>query len=169
MIKAKRCAITSQSRGDNAWFFILYSLFSALFFFLLGTIFSIFDNISAVADVFTMNFMISLIQVFFVNLTSSLIAWFLTFFTLKYLKKYVFHTVFKSYGDLSKGLNKFPLVSLSSIISMMLSSLLLAIGFFSILQSALFGENTFVSLVITYLLVKITVHIITIIIVESKF
>ncbi|MFX1238761.1 MAG: hypothetical protein ACFFAS_18575 [Promethearchaeota archaeon] len=160
---------SKASRGDSVWFFIIYSIFSALFFFTLGTVFKTFTDVVSFSEMFATDYLILLINIFVLNLISSVLSWILTFFTLKYVKRYVFETEMKSYGDLSKGVNKFPLLSLSSIISLLLSSFLFTIGFIAILESSLFGANNILSLVLTYLIIKIGVHVITIIIIESKF
>lgn len=158
----------NKSRGDNIWFFLLYTMFGAIWFFILGYLYDIFHTISEISEILTMDFLMIMINIIFINLLSSSIAWISAFLILKYIKRYVFNTEIRSFGDLSDGINKFPLLSLTALLSIILSSLLYAIGFLAILQNSLFAENGFLSLILTYFLIKIFIHVFVIIIIESK-
>jgi len=158
-----------SSSGDNIWFFILSNTISLFVFFILGYYFDLFTSMVYISDLISMDFLNLYVKIVCCNIMASLIGWMLGYFTLKILKIYVLHTRMKTFGDLSRGLNKFPLTSLAFYISTVISSCLFTIGALELLQRFLFGEISIIAMMITYLILKLSVYSLTKMIIESKF
>ena len=168
--KRERKKKTSRnSSGDNIWFFVLTNIISVIVFFLLVYRFNLLQSIQLISELVSGDFFYLFVKIFLSNTIASLIGWMVGYILLRIIKIYVLHTRVKTFGDMNRGLNRFPLTSLAFFIATAINSLLFAIGALTIMQNFLFGSISIVAMTLTYLLLKLFVYILTKMIIESKF
>ena len=165
----KEKKLRGGARGDNIWFFIIHNLISAGFFFLFAYALGFFDPITKFTDIFSSKFTRLLTGVFVFSLLSSFLGWIFGYVVWKAIKEQIFHTSMKSMGDLSRGINRFPLTNLAYYISTLLSTLAFSVGAMGIIEALLFTNYTYLTLFASYLFLKITIYVIVQVVVEAKF
>lgn len=158
-----------NGNGDNLWFFILYNIYSLIVFFIFGYSANLFVSITMISQIFSVEFLNVYLNILFWNIISSIFGWFLALFTLRAFKTYVLKKAMKNFHDLNVGLNKFPITSLAFYISIFISTFCFTIGASTIIENLLFSELSIITLMISFLLIKIVIYGITKMIIESRF
>ena len=166
--KKRSKGLKGGAKGDNLWFFLFHNLISGGIFFLFAYAMGLFDPIVAFTDIITPKFTRLLAGVFVYSLVSSFFGWFLGYTVWKGIKKYVFHTTIKSMGDLSRGLNRFPLTNLAFYLATLLNTLAFSVGALGLIETFLFTYYTWWTLFASYLILKIVIYAIIETVAEAK-
>lgn len=147
-----------KASGEERWFFVLHNLISMGFFFLVAYRLRLFSKQSySLLDIISFDFLgfigIVIGLTILLAIFSRVLAYGIFYVSYKYaLKKSI-----KSYWSMNKGINE--MTSYPYFIGVILSSILFAIGFVTLVQLKLFREQNMVTLIFAYLLIKIGVYV----------
>jgi len=149
------------ARGDKPLYFFLHNVISMFMFFWLTEFFKIYPEFS-LFNIFSAEFLQKIGLVFVFSLIAGVSGRIITFF---FLKKIFFKYIVKGvkvqrWRSLNQGLNR---MDGAWIIAMLLSSIAFMIGATILLQALFFpgSENNLLTLMITYLIVKLVILIIS--------
>ncbi|MCP4651530.1 MAG: hypothetical protein GY853_15820 [PVC group bacterium] len=152
--------------GDAIYYFAIHNLFSAVFFFAFTLGMDIYtQQTEMLSELLSFSFLELILTIFGLLLLSGIIGRFFAFFFLKAMFGIVIGREMKKFGELNDGLNK---ISFSFIIASFVSAILFAVGALSIVQSKIFGQMTFWTLVFTYVMIKVVVFVLVRLFSESK-
>ena len=158
--------IKNRAEGDKTVYYILHSLFTVLFFIVIGMYFDFFTMKSGlVTDLFTWSFFMAIIYVFIASITTNMVA---RYFAYKMLQGIYRKSATKNFWVLnSTGYNK---IGLRYFLATLMTSLIFCVGAVYILQEKIFGtaEGEIISFIIIYASLKIGVFITTKIMVDAK-
>lgn len=163
--KVKYEKIKKRGEADRMIYYVLHTSIATLLFILIAMRLDFFsltsDNISYL---FSWDFIELIIIVFVWNIISSLLARILGYFLLKGL---YWKSTIKNIFDLNgKGINR---LSVRYFLALFITSVLWTLGALVILSEQLFGvEDEVFALVLTYVIIKITVFIITKVIIDTR-
>jgi len=147
---------TGKGEGDKFWFFVFHNLISIAVFFWIAIAVDLFEKqADSLFDIFSFSFVYFLFEVLLISVISGFFGRILTYIPLKLWYNYVSRKEIKSFGQINKGVNE--MLSMSYIISTLLSSIIFALGALTIIQSKLFEEDTLGTLILSYLIIKITI------------
>jgi len=144
-------------QGDFITYFALHNLISMLLFFWIAIPLGFFEQkTEVISDIFSLTFLELIVNVFaltlFTGIISRVFGWLLLRFIVVYWRK----REMKKFGELNQGINK---ISIVYILSIFVSSVLFAIGALTILQYVIFGAESLITLVATYIILKIGVYL----------
>ena len=166
--KKRSGKLKGGAKGDNLWFFLIHNFYSGLFFFIFAYSMWLFDPIVAFSDIITPKFTRLLAGVFVFSILSSVLGWFLGYATWKLIKEQAFHSSVRTMGDLSKGINRFPLTNLAYYLATLLNTLAFSVGALGLIETFLFTNYTFWTLFASYIMLKILIYAIIQTIAEAK-
>ncbi|KKN04918.1 hypothetical protein LCGC14_1092580 [marine sediment metagenome] len=143
--------------GDLYLYFILHTIFSILVFFIFTVgLFKIYIyeiKEITIGFLFGADFWELVFQIFAMYIISSIMGRIAGYYAIKgYCKRK--KKAMKRWGELNSGINKVGLVFISSAL---LTSFLYSLGIIAILQDRIFDENSFLTLLGTYILLKLGV------------
>jgi len=141
--------------GDAIWFFLLHNVISVMIFFGFAYIIGLFDErTELLSEIFSMEFVESILIIFGLSLLAGILGRVLGYFVLRAIFNFGYKREIKKFGEFNSGLNK---ISFSFIITAFISSLLFGVGAITIIQWKLFDDQTFLSLLVTYFVIKLSV------------
>ena len=148
---------TERVEAEAISYFFWHNLFSVFIFFLMTMQFGVFGerNYSA-SYLFSMAFVEFVLVIFCFSLIAGFLGRLLAYIVLRLYfswrsKKNGRIKVMKKFGELNSGLNK---ISITFVISAFITAVVFAFGVVILLQNMLFDENTLLTLMATYLLLK---------------
>ena len=142
--------------GENLYYFALHNMISGSLFLIITALSGIWEiRQTNILNLFTSEFIELVLVLFAIYLLTGITGRITAFFLMKYLLK-ANDKVMKKFWDANKGINKIGMVWLLSIL---LSSLIFAFGIIALLQNAIYDENTFFTLIGTYLIVRLIVYL----------
>jgi len=158
--------IKNRAEGDKTVYYILHSLFTVLFFIVIGLYFDFFTMKSdLVRDLFTWSFLMAIIYVFIASFLTNMVA---RVFAYKMVQGIYRKSATKDFWVLnSTGINK---IGIRYFFAIFLTSIVFCLGAVFILQEKIFGteEGEIISFIIIYASLKVVVFITTKIIVDAK-
>ncbi len=150
---------SERASGDLLTYFIIHNLVSVFFFFLLTLYFEIYIGADRlIGFVFQKEFWeLAIFQVFPICVISSFIGRITAYYTLKGYHNYrnrkrAIKRTPKRWSELNTEINR---IGLAFFISVLVTSIIFSLGLISVLQFAVFNEQTFLTLIIIYAGVKI--------------
>lgn len=153
---------SERASGDLLTYFILHNSVSVLFFFLFTLYFEIYiGKDRLIGFIFQKEFWeLAIFQVFPICVISSLIGRITAYYILKGYHNYrnrkrTIKRTPKKWSELNTGINK---LGLEFFISALFTSFIFSLGLVSVLQFAVFNEQTLLSLIVIYAGVKIGTH-----------
>lgn len=153
---------SERTSGDLLTYFIIHNSVSVLFFFLSTLYFGIYIGVDRlIGFVFQKEFWeLAIFQVFPICVISSLIGRITAYYILKGSHNYrnrkrTIKRTPKKWSELNTGINK---LGLEFFISALITALIFSLGLISVLQFAVFNEQTLLTLIIIYAGVKIGTH-----------
>lgn len=157
--------IKKRGEADRLVYYVLHTSFATLIFILIAMRLDFFSLRSdSISYLFSWNYLELIFIIFLWNLICSLFARILGYYLLKTL--YWKSTVKNIFELNSKGVNR---ISFRYVLALFITSVLWTLGALLILTEQLFGEeNETFALVLTYVIIKITVFIITKVIVDAR-
>jgi len=146
--------------GDSVYYFLLHNIISMLVFFAFSYPVGLYnEQTELLSDILSFNFFKSILIIFGLMVLSGVIGRAVAYIIIKLVFNLWLDKTTKKLGELNKGsLNK---ISFSYFISVFISAVIFAFGALGIVQMKLFGNTTFYSLILTYLLIKIIVFFVT--------
>lgn len=154
MVKHRR--YSDHLEGENLIFFAFHNLISGSLFLFITTFSGIWSlRRTSIFSLFTSEFIELIFWLFFIYLATGLFGRFTAFLIMKYTLKYN-GKVMKKFKEINKGANKIGVVW---VLTILVSSVIFALGIIALLQDAIYGKDTFFTLVGTYCIVRFLVYI----------
>ena len=173
--KSQNQQITTATRvtGDAVVYFILHNLISVFFFFLFTIRLEVYDaTIMTFSDIFTLEFWgLVIIEVFFLSVVSGIIGRVGAYLSIKtyfYFRnqKRTKKKIMKRWGELHSGINEFNLIIF--VLTSFITSLVYSLGVIAVLQNKIFDEESLLTLIGIYVMVKIGIYFLVRWIAKSK-
>ncbi|MFW9968753.1 MAG: hypothetical protein ACFFDF_01045 [Candidatus Odinarchaeota archaeon] len=154
---------SERMTGDVIWYFCLHNLISVFFFFLFTISFDIYMGQDLMlSDIFSKAFWkMVLFQVFPSAIISSIIGRITAYFIIngyikvKYRKRRI-KKKGKKWSELNRGINGLGLIFF---FSAFITSIIYSLGLVSILQYAIFSQETLLTLIIIYIGLKLGTYL----------
>ncbi len=157
--KYQKAKDVKRAEGDKWMYYIFHSFFTVLFFIIVAIRFEFFVVKSElVMDLFISDFFMSIVYVFIVSIALNMTA---RVFAYIFIQGVYRNTATKNFWILnSQGLNK---IGIRYFIATFLTAIIFCTGAVIILQRSIFNteEGEIVSLIMTYIIIKIFVFITT--------
>ena len=156
-MKGNKKKVTRAS-GDAILYFCFHNAISLIFFFVLTINLDIYSGTDLmIVYVFSRDFWyMALLQVFPVLILSSIIGRLTAFITINLYCNYKERPM-KRWSELNNGINKIGIVF---IITALITSIVYSLGLIVLLQNAIFDEETLITLVASYMGLKLLTFII---------
>jgi hypothetical protein len=144
--------------GDRIYYFALHNILSAVLFFWIGYAIDLFSQrTQIIEELFKISFIEFYIQVFALNLLTSLFARFITYVILYLLIVRWRQKDMKKFGEINTGIDS---LNFTFLLAILLGSFLFAIGVLVILQNLLFGgTESFLILLVCYFIMRGAVYL----------
>ena len=149
---------TERVEAEAISYFFWHNLFSVFIFFLMTMQFGLFKERNySFSYIFSIDFGLFVIIIFCFSLLAGFIGRLTAYIVLKAYfswrnKRNRKIKVMKKFGELNSGINK---ISIAFFISAFITAVVFSLGVVLLLQNMLFDENTLLTLMATYLLLKI--------------
>jgi len=150
---------SERVEGDLLTYFVLHNLISVIFFFLITVRLGIYvGRERLIGFVFQKEFWeMTIFQVFPIGVISSFIGRITAYYIMKGYHNYKnrkkkINKSMKKWSELNKGINR---LGLAFFISALITSTIYSLGVISVLQFAIFSEETLLTLIIVYIGIKI--------------
>jgi len=146
-----------RSEGDQMIYYLLHSVISSFLFIMLAIYLNFFRLKSDTMNfIFSVDFLMTILAIFIVSIITNFFGRIVAYLVLQLIYR---RTATKTFLELnSTGLNK---LGIRYLVATLIASLLFTTGMVYILQLKIFGEDTIVSLILTYILIKIFIFILT--------
>lgn len=155
------------SRTERFSFFLIQIIANTCFFYLFARAFNIFPFGLSI-DIISMQFFYLFCKIFVFNAFSNVIGWIFAFITLRYFKYSVLNERSRiTFKAVNKGSTKFPIESEVFFIANVISSFLFSISATAIIVRA-FNNDTWIFLIVVYVMIHLIVSIIAKLFVEIK-
>jgi len=157
--KKERKLKSKRVQGDSVYFFILSNIVSLVVFFILAFNLDIFNStVVTISDMISFDFGRLLLMIFGLMLVSGIVGRIMAYITIRLIAHYYMGRETKKIGEFISGING---ISFSYFFSTLISAILFAIGGLKVIQEKIFGEVTIITLIFTYVIVKIIVFLIS--------
>ena len=152
--------------GEGIWYFLVHNMISIVLFFMLTIGFSLYGKKdSNIAFLFDIEYWKLVLIIFGILLMSGVMARILAYVFLWLFFKYARKRIMRKFGDLNTGINK---ISFPFLITSLIAAVIYSLGVVLILQQAIFSQQTFWTLVMTYIIIKITIFLIVKLVTQFK-
>lgn len=164
--KEKKIRRRGRVEGDSIYYFALHNFISMITFFAIAVPLGLFTTeIELVEDLFSFEFLGFILIIFGLTFLSGILARIIAYVAMFYFTKNVLNKQLKTLGQFNDGINK---VGMAFAISLFISSVLFAIGAIAIIESMLFTEQTLITLLATYMLIKLLIFIFVKLLMNAK-
>lgn len=151
--------------GDSIWYFCFHNLVSVSLFFIFTLSWGLYgEKNSNIGYIFSTDFWLLFLQIFAISLISGIIARISVFIIMRAYYRWQGKSM-KRWGEISSGMNK---IGLTFLLSTLLTALVFCLGLIAILQDRIFDEKTLLTLMFSYLIIKLGIFFIIRLLTEVK-
>ncbi len=143
--------------AEGLWYFILHNIMSIVIFFILTISFELYgEKNSDIAFLFDIEYWKLVFTIFSILLISGIFSRIFSYIFLVIFFKYARKRIMRKFGDLNTGVNK---IGFPFLITALIAAIAYSLGVVLILQQAIFSQQTFWTLVATYVIIKIVIFL----------
>lgn len=145
---------SERASGDLLWYFVFHNIISVIFFFISTFSLGIYTGRNpTLAFIFSFEFLeLVLFRVFPLYILCGIIGRITAFYIMRAYQRSYQKRATKRWSELNKGMNR---MGLRFLITALFTSFLYSVGIITVLQYAIFNENTLLTLIIVYSSIKI--------------